>query len=105
MTYKARLNAKLNGAARITLHSLGLIDLDRLAMIKAKAAAHIANNPAPRADYSRRVQTENSPTFTSTMTFPVCQYIKPKPAATMYRNATNLLAFYIGLATALVAAF
>lgn len=39
MTYKARLNAKLNGAARITLHSPELQDLDRLAMIAAKEKA------------------------------------------------------------------
>ena len=49
MTYKARLNAKINGAARIRFYSRDLVERDTLAMIRAKAAAHIANNPAPRA--------------------------------------------------------
>jgi hypothetical protein len=49
MTYAARLNRKINGAARVRFFSPELIELDRLAMIRAKAAAHIANNPAPRA--------------------------------------------------------
>lgn len=51
MTYKARLNAKINGAARITLHSPELQELDRLAMIAAKARAYAANNPSPRAQF------------------------------------------------------
>lgn len=49
MTYKARLNAKVNGAARVRFYSRDLQDADRMEMIRAKAAAHIANNPAPRA--------------------------------------------------------
>lgn len=52
MTYTARLNRKINGAARIRLHSLELIELDRLAMIAAKAQAYAANNPAPRAVFT-----------------------------------------------------
>lgn len=49
MTYKARLNAKINGAARVRFYSRDLQDADQMAMVRAKAAAHIANNPAPRA--------------------------------------------------------
>lgn len=49
MTYTARLNAKINGAARVRFIGLDLAKADRLALIAAKAAAHIANNPAPRA--------------------------------------------------------
>lgn len=49
MTYTARLNAKINGAARVRFLSPDLIEADRLAMIQAKAAAHAANHPAPRA--------------------------------------------------------
>ena len=52
MTYKARLNAKINGAARVRFYSRDLQDADALAMIQAKAAAHIANNPAPRAVFN-----------------------------------------------------
>lgn len=49
MTYKARLNAKINGAARVRFYSRDLQDADQLAMIRAKAAAYAANNPQPRA--------------------------------------------------------
>jgi hypothetical protein len=49
MTYTARLNRKINGAARVRFYSPELIELDRMRMIAAKARAHIANNPAPRA--------------------------------------------------------
>lgn len=49
MTYKARLNAKINGAARVRFYSRDLIERDTLAMIRAKAAAFIQNNPQPRA--------------------------------------------------------
>lgn len=56
MTYAAKLNAKINGAARVRFISPELQEADRLrmiaaklAIITAKAAAHLANNPAPRA--------------------------------------------------------
>lgn len=49
MTYTARLNRKINGAARVRFLSLELQEADRLAMITAKARAYIANNPQPRA--------------------------------------------------------
>ena len=39
MTYKARLNAKVNGAARVRFYSRDLQDADRMEMIRAKAAA------------------------------------------------------------------
>lgn len=51
MTYKARLNSKINGAARVRFYSRDLQERDRLEMIRAKAAAFIQNNPAPRAVY------------------------------------------------------
>lgn len=50
-TYRSRLNAKINGAARVRFYSRDLQDADTLAMIRAKAAAYAANNPAPRAVY------------------------------------------------------
>ena len=49
MTYTARLNRQINAAARVRFISLELAEADRLAMIRAKAAAHLANHPAPRA--------------------------------------------------------
>ena len=49
MTYAARLNRKINGAARVQFISLDLQHADRLALIAAKARAYLANNPAPRA--------------------------------------------------------
>ena len=49
MTYKARLNRKLNGAARVVLHSADLQAAHTLAAIKAKATAFVQNNPQPRA--------------------------------------------------------
>lgn len=49
MTYAAKLNAKINGAARVRFLSPELQEADRLRMIAAKAAAYLANNPAPRA--------------------------------------------------------
>lgn len=51
MTYAARLNAKINGAARVRFLSPELAEADRLAMIQAKAAAYAANHPAPRATF------------------------------------------------------
>lgn len=51
MTYKARLNAKVNGAARVRFYSRDLQDRDTVDMIRAKAAAYAQNNPAPRAVY------------------------------------------------------
>lgn len=52
MTYTARLNRKINGAARVRFISLELQEADRLNMLAAKAAAFIANNPAPRAVFT-----------------------------------------------------
>lgn len=52
MTYRARLNRKLQGAARVRLYDADLIAADRLAMIRAKAAAYLANHPSPRAVFS-----------------------------------------------------
>jgi hypothetical protein len=49
MTYTARLNRKINGAARVRFISLELQEADRLAMRAAKARAYADNNPAPRA--------------------------------------------------------
>lgn len=49
MTYTARLNAKINGAARVRFLSLELQEADALRMLTAKAAAYLANHPAPRA--------------------------------------------------------
>ena len=51
MTYRQRLAAALNSAPRIQFISLPLQEQQRLAAIRAKAAAHIQNNPAPRAMY------------------------------------------------------
>ena len=50
-SYRSFLTAKLNGAARVRFISPELQEADRLRMIAAKAAAYIANNPAPRALY------------------------------------------------------
>lgn len=50
-TYRSRLNAKLNGAARVRFYSRDLQDADQLAMIRAKAEAYRQNNPQPRAIY------------------------------------------------------
>jgi hypothetical protein len=52
MTYAARLNRKINGAARVRFLSLELQQADRLNMIAAKARAFAANNPAPRAVFN-----------------------------------------------------
>ena len=49
MTYKARLNAKINGAARVRFYSPELQQLDAIESIRAKAAAFIQNHPRPRA--------------------------------------------------------
>jgi hypothetical protein len=49
MTYTARLNRKINGAARVRVLSMELQERDRLNMLAAKAAAYLANHPAPRA--------------------------------------------------------
>jgi hypothetical protein len=49
MTYTARLNRKINGAARVRFISPEMQEADRLAMLAAKARAFVANNPAPRA--------------------------------------------------------
>ncbi len=51
MTYRQRLAAALNSAPRIRFISLELQDAQRLERIRAKAAAHVQNNPAPRALY------------------------------------------------------
>lgn len=48
-TYRSRLNAKINGAARVRFYSRDLQDADQLAMTRAKAAAYAQNNPQPRA--------------------------------------------------------
>ena len=50
-TYRQRLAAALNSAPRIRFISLELQQRQQLDAIRAKAAAHIANNPAPRAMY------------------------------------------------------
>ena len=50
-TYRQRLAAALNSAPRIRFLSLEMQDAQRLERIRAKAAAHIANNPQPRAMY------------------------------------------------------
>jgi len=49
MTYTARLNRKINGAARVRFISLDMQAADRLNMIRAKATAFIQANPQPRA--------------------------------------------------------
>lgn len=56
MTYAARLNSKINGAARVQLISLELQAQDaadmlqaRMDTIRAKASAYITKHPAPRA--------------------------------------------------------
>lgn len=51
MTWKQRLALAANRAARVAYLSPELEAAARLAAIHAKAAAHIANNPAPRALY------------------------------------------------------
>ena len=50
-TYRQRLAAALNSAPRIRFISLELQQRQQLEAIRAKAAAHIQNNPAPRAVY------------------------------------------------------
>lgn len=50
-TYRQRLAIALNSAPRITLHSPALIQAQRIEQIRAKAAAHAARNPSPRAVY------------------------------------------------------
>ena len=52
MTYTARLNRKINGAARVRFLSPELQERDRLNMLAAKARAYLANNPAPRAIFT-----------------------------------------------------
>lgn len=49
MTYTARLNAKIHGAARVRFYDPEMQHVDRLDMIRAKAAAFIQNHPRPRA--------------------------------------------------------
>ena len=51
MTYRQRLNAAINRAPRVRFISLELQQRQQLDAIRAKAAAHIQNNPAPRALY------------------------------------------------------
>ena len=50
-TYRQRLSHALNRAPRITMHSPALIQAQRIEQIRAKAAAHAARNPSPRAVY------------------------------------------------------
>lgn len=50
-TFKQRLATAYNSAPRIAFLSPELAEAQRLDQIKAKAAAHIANNPQPRAMY------------------------------------------------------
>lgn len=50
-TYRQRLAAALNSAPRIRFISLELQQRQQLEAIRAKAAAHIQNNPQPRALY------------------------------------------------------
>lgn len=50
-TYRQRLAAALNSAPRIRFISLELQQRQQMEAIRAKAAAHIHNNPAPRALY------------------------------------------------------
>lgn len=51
MTWKQRLNLAVNRAARVTYQAPELEARQKLEAIRAKAAAHLANNPAPRACY------------------------------------------------------
>lgn len=51
MTWKQRLALAANRAARVTYLAPEMETAARLAAIHAKAAAHIANNPQPRALY------------------------------------------------------
>jgi hypothetical protein len=51
MTYTARLNRKINGAARVRFISVEMQAADRLNMIRAKATAFIQANPQPRATF------------------------------------------------------
>jgi hypothetical protein len=48
-SFKARLSMAVNRAGRVTFRSTEMEWIDKVAMIKAKAEAYIANNPAPRA--------------------------------------------------------
>ena len=50
-TYRQRLAAALNSAPRIRFISLELQQRQQLERIRAKAAAHVQNNPQPRALY------------------------------------------------------
>lgn len=50
-TYRQRLAIALNSAPRITLHCADMIQSHRIEQIRAKAAAHAARNPSPRAVY------------------------------------------------------
>lgn len=50
-TYRQRLATALNSAPRITLHDADMIQAHRIEQIRAKAAVHVARNPAPRALY------------------------------------------------------
>lgn len=50
-TYRQRLAAALNSAPRIRFISLELQQRQHLEAIRAKATAHIQNNPQPRALY------------------------------------------------------
>lgn len=51
MTWKQRLNLAVNRAARVTYQAPELEARQKLETIRAKAAAHLDNNPAPRALY------------------------------------------------------
>ena len=50
-TYRQRLAAALNSAPRIRFISLELQQRQQMERIRAKSAAHIQNNPQPRALY------------------------------------------------------
>lgn len=50
-TYRQRLKAAVSSKGRITLHCPKLAQDYCIKKIRSKAAAYIANNPAPRAIY------------------------------------------------------
>ena len=51
LSWKQRLALAVNRAARVTYQAPEMEARQRLETIRAKAAAHLANNPAPRALY------------------------------------------------------
>ena len=51
LSWKQRLTLAVNRAARVTYQAPEMEARQKLEAIRAKAAAHLANNPAPRALY------------------------------------------------------